>query len=510
MAKIIGSASFNGSVSKLVELPDEYIINGQVYDKSSFGPKPLDFCPMYVSGNCEPILSQTVVVDPSWMLHNKTKNAVLIDSNDPSICYVAQIGAYNAIPNITKLRRTVMGLETTVIAPYNYAPSYEFISQSTDRIYVLSNRYQENGNGTAMIFAINKTTMAIEIPATLNYYSRVKILKDTPGFIYFTQSYTSNAFYIMKYNKVTAAVTMLIDDSKGGYNVPQIGTDVKMSGNTMTFFGVRDGFWKDTTKGYHWNCFRKYTVNLDTDISTAADVTLDTTVIGTGNVFAVISDSNNGISYEMFTHVDNGKNYVTLVIYNVGPAINITAGRSAMYTFEMIDDDNWKLVSYRKFTPFIPKGMLTLYSNKLLILADDNTLNFFNWNTNTQTFERTAQFPMAVKIFGIDMNNNIWVQKSDRSIEIFSNTVPMEIYADYILDDYAYDGTDISSNIQVYARNYTGQYLTNTIQLTLTGPVKFTDTGLKTKTVTTSNLNPITVPVTIYGQGLLNVNVKLM
>lgn len=533
MAKILSSTSMTGNISKVIELPDEYIINGHVYDKNTFGPKPLEFCPV-ANYNNDSIWHNTVALDCSYV-HNRTRNNVLIDSNDPTISYTSAMHHWGtgdaryhgATVPIHRFRRTAAGVEQTAIGAADNYPVYHFISQNVDRVFVLANRrggtdghfsYQRS----PLIFAINKSTLAVELPGSLNgtTISRAKILRDTPGFIYYCVTGNANTLLVGKYNKTTGAVTTLLNDTRGGWAMWQMVSDLvvreTIDGATGTrktigtFWATRDGFYKPDSAGNHFNCFRKYVIDLDTEIVTASDVNLDTTMLGP-IPFATIFDNTAHASYDVFMHEDAGKRYMNLTVYDLGlEQNNLNPDACALYTFLMNDDDNWKLVSQKKFKPIMYKGMLPMFSNKLLLFGNVDGIAFFNWNTATQSFERTAYYPMPVRQFGSDMNNNIWIQRTNKSVEILTNTLPIDVYADFVKDEYQYDSVDIASHVEVYARNYQGQYLTSTMELTLVGPVVFTDTGSKKRMVTTSNLNKLQIPVTITGTGMLSVNVKLL
>jgi hypothetical protein len=154
--------------------------------------------------------------------------------------------------------------------------------------------------------------------------------------------------------------------------------------------------------------------------------------------------------------------------------------------------------------------MIPLNNNKLLLLNNENGIAFYNWNSSNKCYDKTSVYQVPTKIVGVDMNNNIWIQRYDNSMDLLANTLPTTIYALFDKDEYNFAGDDISSTLTVYAQNYAGQYLASTIQLTLIGQVKFTDTGLKTRTITTSNLNKMQIPITITGAGMLNANFKLL
>ena len=75
-------------------------------------------------------------------------------------------------------------------------------------------------------------------------------------------------------------------------------------------------------------------------------------------------------------------NYINLLMYNQGiDYINTNPKDSAIYTFKIIDDDNWKLVSYTIFNTIIYKSFLTVLNNQTLLLSYENGVHIYNFNS---------------------------------------------------------------------------------------------------------------------------------
>lgn len=503
MAKLLNNLSVNGNVYKIVELADEYIINGQMYDKSTFVPKPMEFLPVYGKAN-ECSFYNWMNINCSWS-GVRTMNNLLVDSNDSNINWVNL--APNIPPTLMKQIRSATNGLSTVGYGYSgtaYSDVFQFVSQTSNKIYALWNRVYDGY--ACYICCFDKSTGTFTYQINLGSM-KIRIISENDAFMYIAACGKANSFYIYKFNKTTGAVTTLLDDSKTGYTNQCIVSEQSVKDTLVTFYASRDSIAK--TPGVHQTYIVKYVLDLATEKVTATDVNLDVSLLGSTQ-FSLISDDSMGVGYELFTLQDGDKQYLSLVIYNLGMNSYLTVTRGAIYTFEMTDADNFKLVDATMHNPILYRGVMPMFNNKLLIFMNETGLSFFNWNTAKKKYEKTSVYQVPTHYMGVDMNNNIWVQQDDTSVDMLANTLPTNVYAIFDKDEYNFAGDDISATLTIYAQNYAGQYLASNLQLSLIGPVKFTDTGKKTRIVTTSNLNTIQIPITITGAGIVNANFKLL
>ena len=502
MAKLLNSVVMNGNIKKVVELADEYIINGQLYDKSTFVPKPMTFCSIGAVSN-ESLFYKTTYIDYTYGAF-RTDNNILVDSSDSDSVFFFDSGAYQA-SGLYKITKTANG-EVTKYASFaaNAQTSCQIISQTANKIYLLFHRTYDGYS--CYVACVDKANMTYDYTTNLGN-AKTKILYENDTFLYLATSCFNNSYFIQKFNKTTGGNINLLDDSKTGFTVQSMPSTITIKDNVGTVYAVRDGIFANPLA--HNVLIRKYVIDFSTEKVTASNVTLDTSILN-GKIFASITDNTAGVMYELLNVVDGDKKYISLVIYNAGITPYLTLSNEAIYTFEVVDEDNFKLVNYQCLSPILYKSMIPLNNNKLLLLNNEDGIAFYNWDTVNKCYSKTSVYQVPTKVVGIDMNNNIWIQRRDNSMDLLANTLPTTIYALFDKDEYNFNGDDISSTITVYAQNYAGQYLSSTIQLSLIGQVKFTDTGLKTRTVTTSNLNKMQIPITITGAGLLNANFKLL
>ncbi|AGF55609.1 hypothetical protein B0P06_000288 [Clostridium saccharoperbutylacetonicum] len=509
MAKILGSTAIGGNISKMIETPDYFLINGQVYDKNTLSPDPFDFCPVTSSALNEMSLAQTAYVNGHWE-RQRTTNGYMIDSTDPSTCYVATQGTFNSsTAGIYKLTKNANGTWTNT--PYtdwggSYSPFIDMISQDSQKIYYTIHRMV--GGGYVYIGQLNKTTMKSTYTNLVNV-GAVRILKDTDMYIYFTcSSVNETTINVGKYDKVANTVSWLLADkftAGNFYNFEASDID-----NNGVFYSVRDGLGMGMSD--HYVGIRKFVLDTSKDTIIASNVTLDTSLYPNGKI-PLVTGAAMGVTHTLLRHADSGtgKNYMTHIIYNGGTSGNYTnAADSALYTYEIVDDINWKLVSYTSFNPVIYRTCLPILNNQTIILAYESGCHIYVWDSGTTSYKKVSSFDSPIGAVGIDSNNNIYIQYADTSIEMISNVMPITVFADFQEDVYNYNGTDISTNIVAYVKNYQGKYLPASIQINLYGNCKFTDDGKRTKTVTTTNLDKLTIPVTIYDTGNLRVSVKIL
>lgn len=509
MAKILDSSAISGNISKMIETPDYFFINGQVYDKNTLSPDPFDFCPVTSSSLNEMSLYKTAYVNGQWE-KQRTTNGYMVDCIDPSTCYVVTQGTFGAsTAAIYKLTKNDNGTWTNI--PYtdwggSYTPFMDMISQDSKNIYYTIHRIA--GGSYVYIGQLNKITMK-SVYTNLGNVGVIKILKDTDMYIYFTCSLISGATVnIGKYDKVANTVTWLLTDTlPSGKNYNFEASDMDDNG---VFYSVRDGLGMGMSD--HFVGVRKFVLDTSKDTVIVSNIALDTSLYPAGKI-SLISDAAMGVTHALlrYTDTNTGKNYMTHVVYNGGNAGNyVNAADSALYTYEIVDDSNWKLVSYASFSPVIYRTCLPILSNQIIMFAYEGGCHMYMWDSGTSSYKKVSSFDSPIGAVGIDNNNNIYVQYADTSIEMISNVMPVTVFADFEEDVYDYNGTDITTNVIAYVENYQGKYLSSSIQINLYGNCKFTDDGESVKTVTTTNLDKLVIPVTIYDTGNLRVSVKIL
>lgn len=505
MAKILGRNGIDRAVSKVVELANEYVINGHVYDKNTLAPRPLEFVATQSSGHNEILLYKTMRLDTNWQ-PNTSMQTLAIDNEDPSITYVFYISNYSNL-GMQKIKRLSKGMEIVgtkdIGSTAVYDDVFEVMAQDSQRIWIKMHRSYENH--WAYVYGINKDTLNVDF--TLSYgRSRLKLIKETDSSLYISQTYDGNSFRIVKVGKIDGKNTVILTDNMAGWHNLAMPTDID---ENNSIYITRDSISISATNTL---MYRRYEIDFDTDVVNASDVTLDLEILSPTNPKdqVIKMNGNTYTAYESFFLDSNGDRYLNLIIFDYGlQSTHGSAGSCGLYTFRMDTLDTMTLVDYKSFYPRLFRGFMPLYHNKVLLLADERGVVFFNWSPIHRRFDKTNSRDIPCMTVGADMGNNIWLQYRNGEVDLFANTLPIKIEADFLHDEYNFMGEEINSSVFIRAENYLGNRLATQVELSLIGDVEFTENGLKRIVKTTNETEDLIIPVTIKGPGMLQVNVAL-
>jgi hypothetical protein len=509
MAKIIDKNSFNGSVAKVVELSDELVFNGHIYDKNNFSPKPLNFLPIYTS---EFSLDKIANVNSRWN-YNRSHKTFITDQENPNITwatppYFAQKPGYRLIKitnNDGNYEKAEYELSST---SYETHCSLEIISQDSERIYLLS--YSSYSTYGATIFSFNKLTNTKQNMQSFGI-TKLNIFYENSAYFYITYqtgssdtSLGTSVIKIQKYNKFTGALTTLHE-----YSTPSsystFGSISNFENNSfyMAFNNVKNS-------GIQEVFIRKYYVDVINDIVSYEDMNFNFELFNLSNI--EIGEGYPSIQYDIFTFESNSQKYLSLFRYNNGNQhVYLPISKCELYTFKIEDNNSLKLVDIAKTSPNLILTYFILNNNRTLVGAHQNGLMFYTWNNIKEKFELTSNYNQIIKYVGIDSNNNIWIYLSDGSIELISETLPLKMSAEFINKEYVFSGEDIITTVRVYCTNYSDNFIAANLELSLTGPAEFVNASPvspKTYVVTSSPSGYLNVDVKITGSGLITINTK--
>lgn len=505
MAKVLNTQTISTPISKLVELPSNYIINGQFYNKVDMSPSPLDFGFYETSSNCEMIVNKAAFNGCS--LAAKINQGTIPDSFDSNVSYCVKPGIYNHSDNnsYTIFFKTEKNGNDVRIKTYKWKGDAsskqcfgDIIDQDENYLYVsiMCENYK------TLVFRLDKETMSASGIYDLGAGKYISVVKSTDMYIYIAVTGANNYFVITKYNKVAGTATIIKDDTgiSGGYSSQCI--IAKHPANSNIFYAVRDGF---MLNNLHHSLIKQYVLDLNTDTVGATYVDMNLAGLSFGVSIPTIDNSINAMN-ELFTFVDNDKNYITYVRYGEG----ITNTNSFMLTFEIINDTEFKLVQETKFSPVNFRMCLGANNNKTLLLGNDGQVRFYTWNSYSKKFENTSTIVKSISMIGCDIDGNILVQYADSSVDMYSEVMALSVTANLEKEFYEYNGSDIASNVIAFAQNYNGEFTSTNIKLTLIGPAVFTATNDNVLTLTTSNISANILPITIKNSGYVRVTVEML
>lgn len=505
MARVLNAQTITTPVSKLVELPSNYIINGQFYNKTDMSPSPLDFGFYETSSNCEMIINQAAF--NGCGLAGKVNQGAVPDSSNSNISYCVKPGVYNHTDGYvyTIFFKTEKYGNDVKIKSYKWkgdAASKQCFGNilDQDETYLYVSVICENYK--TLVFRISKETMTASGVYDLGENKYVSLVRTTDMYIYLAVTGANNYFVVSKYNKVAGTATIMKDDTgaAGGYSSQCIiARDPK---NPNIFYAIRDGFMLNSL---HHSLVRQYILDINADTVGAAYMNLDLTSLSLGASIPTI-DNNINTMNELFIFTDNGKTFMTYVRYGEG----ITTENSFMLTFEFVNDTEIKLVQEINFAPVNFKMCLCANNNKTLLLGNDGQIRFYTWNSYSKKFENTSTVVQAISMIGCDIDGNILIQNNNSSVDMYSTVMAISVTANLENEFYEYNGSNIASNVIAFAQNYNGNFVSTNIKLTLVGPAVFTATNDNVLTIPTSTMSPNVLPITIKDSGYIRVTVEML
>ena len=107
---------------------------------------------------------------------------------------------------------------------------------------------------------------------------------------------------------------------------------------------------------------------------------------------------------------------------------------------------------------------------------------------------------------GFDTIGRFIAQHTNGAVEIFSETNASILKADFNDEIYNLDDKqEIDTTVSFFAKNYLDEYIETSVKLTLIGPVIFKENNKNTLSISTLKSGIRTVPVTITGNGNIEV-----
>ena len=507
--KFLNSNAITLPVSKLVELSDVYIINGQVYDKNTMTPVSMQTVPIYSTKEVELSTYRTAYVN-NYFGTSRVDKGFVIDTNDINICYKVTQNYNNANGYGATLAKIINNNGEYNIAYLSdnvfkdYHDMLDIISQDANYIYCYV--YRNNGNANYLI--VDKKTWKTKKYDTLVKTNYLNIINENDTYLYFYAYASNNSEVIHKLNKATLETKEIARIARSGNYIISCEIAVHDSINNK-FYSVCDCCSDTSQNTSHYFIYKNNSLDIVNEKLTQSIINVDLDIYEEDKIILYPNTNDVYTHSKLFMYTaSSGKKYITHFVINQGVDGNLNAKNSAMYTFEIIDENNWKLIDYKFFKPIVYKAILPIYENATIFAIHEYGCDTYSWDNATGKYEKINSMDETMTAVGIDMNNNIFIQKGDSSIEILSKTVPTTIFADFEEDQYEFQSGDIDTNVVIYAKNFENKFLNTTIELQLIGNVKFTDNGLKTKKVSTSNTGESRVPVTITGAGILQVRTR--
>lgn len=479
-ANMLAGDSISGPISKLVELPTGYAINGQMYDKINTAPVPQSFFIHKSSVACESILKEMSRVNSGWT-GMSTKKSFIQDRKDPNIVYLVSNVEANmnngTIPLFYKLKKngarySVMGKNAAISG--GSKGSLDIIDDDDKYVY-LSLR---GNNSYFSIIRIDKETMAASelnvCPVgSSNIYPCVVYPIICNGFLYVVLTAAKNEMYKINLSSFTLVkYTQPTTNTVAGYQCMSLRKD----GDILTgyYIGKPNELWVmkfDTV------------TNVVTDAK-VCDIPVPLVVTTELTEICILQN----------------KDYILITARNIHGVAGVAERDIVLFTV-----DGGGVVTYKGY---LDAGFS--YVNFLFSEADDllYIANRFRFDVISITDARALKLaqsvtPSYLNTIGKDTNGNIYLVNEDTSIHLLNREIPIKLKCEFA-DSYEFDGTPIDSNMIISMETHLGTTVNGSVKIDLLGPVVFTD-GTQTKEVSVSGITQ--VPIKVIGSGDLRYNI---
>ena len=132
-------------------------------------------------------------------------------------------------------------------------------------------------------------------------------------------------------------------------------------------------------------------------------------------------------------------------------------------------------------------------------------LDFFIWNSGSQSYIRTNSALMDAAYMMVDQTGRLWVTDTTNNLHVYSQTISNSIKVGFQNSNLRYMGTVLNSNLIVSAFNFKGERVANNVTLQIdSSSATFAD-GTNTMTITTLTTGDTLVPIKITGAGYIRV-----
>lgn len=500
MALLFSNPIVTTQTPTALEMPNKYAFNGHLYNKTNLNPVPLKFFTGIQTNLNYPIFKRTVSSHNSWA-YSKQRNNMEVDVDDSNTFYLI----VNDMPAQSLNKITLNADLSYNIASCNLMSGdgnarLDIVDQDSLYIYILKN----TNSAQCQVFKVNKSTMVTTI-ATSFFSSgyKAKLLTKDANTLYFcvVSSASGVTTHIYRVNKSDLTLTDMLTFTKD-YTLQAFPTDkVLYEGDASTSIFYMFNVVSTVAE------IRK--ISLDMTLSTITSNSVRCYEL-VGGVEKDITIPNSFDVYDCvgtFNLQANGNKYIA-VFYSCN-CINYPSRPTWFLVFKMMGDGRLKLIQRQNY-PFAIQGLLEFNNNLNLALLGRTFVKSLSWDVNSEKFILSNELNGMFLLIGADENGNLWSFSDTKAINIHSQYSPSTINAEFELENYDFKGPPIGSYVYFYAKNFYGQYVTCSAELTLEGPCKFTDNNSQTLIKTTSSTGKVAIPIEVNDDGVLRVGVRLL
>lgn len=505
------------------ETPDDIIINSQIYDKITMEPKPYNFfnCTYKYHQYENLLLHYSSKLAPASMLSKEVLyNRYIIDNNDSSIIYFL-----NIYGNLCKIQKERQSYTITAISPdsgwrpnrYNYEwTNYKIIGQTNKYLIIVQTHQGDNGGGSnryrmCSILRINKDTFAHDATCNVGTYIdyTVDFIKSTSNQIYFYGLF-NGMIYIGLYNAETNSLSWIYSDTNQNEGTSIGIADIVVFRNGLYVLRGNQAN-KNFTLARIMINYSTNTCSLINNLFNPTNYFKYATPNSTCNLGWLhyslynIDDKYIGItSHDAETQQKYTDNYGN----NRGNTYFSSQGLHRHVVLEYNQDTGYFAIcaELRDLTTQRILGVLYPTPYHVFFLEDNAVVGYY-FNEKSKSFSKVFEKIGNYFTMGLDSINNFYIFDNYNHCSIYNKNTSNELVATFEKETYDYEETNIETYIQIYAKNFLGQYIKTNVIITLTGNCKFKQNNSKELLFTTEK-QVTTIPIVITDGGTVYCDIK--
>lgn len=526
----------------ILETPGKLYIEGQAHDATTLAPI---FNDTTVMGNSIPSVGRgasplfpmrakqyhvanhpanmgaTIVNDTTYFDNNQgiASNVKVMSSKADTLAISQTVWGSNIVPATLVNSKTGNQISTYPLIVTSQADGHSviFYESSTSLFSFTQHTTQQgiNGSGSGYpnfrVFSTNTNTGAhtnIMIGNTANSYTSYgSIVHESPSDFFMLVTAGNNT-------AVSATTTMHTVSKTGvltNFNMPARTNNIASYRPTKAV-AVSDTkrivYLPEVTSNSTGDLFKFSTYEINTAAATTAPVHVQVTPTNATTMAGTVLNNSNML-YRAWAFVENDFIYINVGCFQpTVTAVAIETNYIHTYRAPLSDPKN---ISYVTSTQMHPSQR----ANGAFPIDDDGKslvipyvglgLDFFVWNSGSQSYIRSNSALMDTSYMMVDQTGRLWAVDTSNNLHVFSQTISNSIKVGFSDANLRYTGSVINSNLVVSAYNFKGERVANNVTLQIdSASATFAD-NTTTTTITTSATGDTLVPVKITGAGYVRV-----
>lgn len=149
-------------------------------------------------------------------------------------------------------------------------------------------------------------------------------------------------------------------------------------------------------------------------------------------------------------------------------------------------------------------------SKKKIAMVDKLGYHFLNFDTEQKKWIKNMTVNTPVNYLVFTDENTAYAINVDRSIDMIKLNAAAQVGLTPEKTSYQYSGSDVDSFVNIWAKDSDGNYVAQTVRLTIDGDAVWKSNSLQTLETTTSAEGPTAIPFTIQGETVSNIGIDVI